>query len=245
MNLNKKVVLVTGAGKGIGLNLVSNLLNYGAIVYCIIRSKNDYKKIANLPNCYIVVGDIKKTSSIKKIFNLAKKNNHYINCLVNNAGLRQRVSFNNLDIKKLREIFEINFFAQFLCIKEFLKNYKSGKELGSIINIGSIVGQVGFDELAGYASTKSALIGLTKSLAVELSLRKIRCNVVSPGFIKTSFFKNFKKNKKLYNWTIHRTPMKRWGETNEVSELISFLVSDNSSYINGEIINVDGGWLGS
>ena len=245
MNLSKKIVLVTGAGKGIGSDLVSTLLDYGAIVYCIIRSKSDYKKMANLSNCYVVTGDIKKLSSIKKIFSLAKKNKHHINCLVNNAGQRQRIPFDDLNIKKIREIFEINFFAQFSCIKEFLKNYKNSKEQGSIINIGSIVGQIGFDELAGYASTKSALTGLSKSLAVELRLKKIRCNVVSPGFIKTSFFKNFKKKKKLYDWTLQRTPMRRWGEKNEVSELISFLISNNSSYINGEVINVDGGWLSS
>ena len=116
---------------------------------------------------------------------------------------------------------------------------------GSIVNLGSIVGQTGFSELAGYASTKSALVGLTKSFAVEMAKKKIRANIVSPGFTETSYFNKFKKKRKLYNWTISRIPMGRWGKPNEIANLISFLLSDNSEYITGENINIDGGWLSS
>ena len=125
-------------------------------------------------------------------------------------------------------------FSSFL-IKKKLK--------GSIVNIGSIVGQNGFSELAGYASTKGALTSMTKSFAVEMAEKNIRANIVSPGFTKTSYFEKFKKNKKLYNWTLSRTPMKRWGEPEEISNLICFLLSENSSFITGENINIDGGWL--
>ena len=114
---------------------------------------------------------------------------------------------------------------------------------GSIVNIGSIVGPTGFSELSGYASTKSALIGLTKSYAVEMSKKNIRANIINPGFTKTSYFKKFKQKKKLYKWTLSRIPMGRWGEPNEISYLINFLLSDKSQYITGESINIDGGWL--
>ena len=113
------------------------------------------------------------------------------------------------------------------------------------MNIGSIVGNNGFSELAGYASSKTALIGLTKSFAVEMAKNNIRANLVSPGFIKTSYFKKFRKKSKLYNWTLSRIPMRRWGNSNEVANLICFLLSDKSSYINGESINIDGGWTNS
>ena len=120
------------------------------------------------------------------------------------------------------------------------------KKPGSVVNIGSIVGQLGFKELAGYASTKSALVGLTKSFAVEMSEKHIRANLVNPGFTKTSFYEKFRKNKKgLYKWTIQRTPMKRWGEPEEISNLICFLLSDKASFITGETINIDGGWTSS
>ena len=86
---------------------------------------------------------------------------------------------------------------------------------------------------------------LTQSYATEMASKNIRANLVSPGFTKTSYFKNFKKKKKLYDWTLTRIPMNRWGESVEVSNLIVFLASDKSSYINGENINIDGGWINS
>ena len=130
---------------------------------------------------------------------------------------------------------------QVYCIYSIKHNIKS-----SIVNVGSIVGENGFTELAGYSSTKGALKSLTKSVAVEHAKDNIRANIVIPGFIKTSYFKKFKKDKrKLYNGTISRTPMARWGESNEVINLIEFLISDQASYITGSSFNVDGGWLNS
>jgi NAD(P)-dependent dehydrogenase (short-subunit alcohol dehydrogenase family) len=131
-------------------------------------------------------------------------------------------------------------------MQEFLLYSKKNRIKSSIINIGSIVGENGFKELAGYASTKGALKSLTKSFAVEYAKENIRANMINPGFIKTSYYNDFKLNKKkLYNWTLKRTPMGRWGNTNEVVNLIEFLISDKSSYITGTTINVDGGWLSS
>ena len=127
----------------------------------------------------------------------------------------------------------------------FSKNLIEKKLPGSIINISSIVGQIGFSELSAYASAKAALIALTKSFAAEMINSKIRINCVSPGFTETSYFKKFKKKKKLYNWTLSRIPMRRWGKSSEVANLITFLISDESKYINGENINIDGGWLSS
>ena len=124
----------------------------------------------------------------------------------------------------------------------YLKNKKIN---GSIVNIGSIVGNNGFSELAGYASTKTALIGLTKSFASEMAKENIRANIINPGFIKTSYYRKFKSKKKLYDWTLSRIPQRRWGEPNEVSHLVCFLLSDLSSYITGTSINIDGGWTGS
>ena len=111
--------------------------------------------------------------------------------------------------------------------------------------MGSIVGQNGFSELAGYASTKSALVGLTKSFAVEMASSNIRANLINPGFIKTSYFEKFKKNKKLYQSTLNRIPQKRWGDPKEISHMVCFLLSDFSSYITGSSIDIDGGWLSS
>jgi NAD(P)-dependent dehydrogenase (short-subunit alcohol dehydrogenase family) len=239
--MNNKIVLITGAGKGIGYDLAKKLNNNKVKTYCILRDEKDLKKFKRLRNCITILGDITKINDIKKIFILAKKNKDEINCLVNNAGIRQRIKIKKLSNEKIREIFDINFFAQYNCIKLFLENKKKNIK-GSIVNIGSIVGQVGFKDLLGYASTKAALSGMTKCLALELGHENIRTNLVNPGFVKTSYYKKFKKKKELYKWTLSKIPLSRWGEPSEISNLIYFLLSDESSYINGATINIDGGW---
>ena len=101
----------------------------------------------------------------------------------------------------------------------------------------------GFKNLSAYASTKSALDGLTKSLAIEFAKDNIRLNIIHPGFIKTSYYKSFKRNKKkLYNWTLQKTPLGRWGESRDVSQMVIYLLSDKSNYITGQSIAIDGGW---
>ena len=128
----------------------------------------------------------------------------------------------------------------------FSKFVITHKVKGSIVNLASIVGQTGFDELSAYAASKGALIALTKSFSTEMSKYGIRANTISPGFTKTSYYKNFKKNKtKLYNWTLTRIPLKRWATPEEISEIIAFILSNKSIYIQGENINIDGGWLSS
>ena len=100
-----------------------------------------------------------------------------------------------------------------------------------------------FKQLSGYALSKSGLIGLTKSLAIEFSDKKIRVNSISPGFIKSSYATKFKKKlPNLYKYTLKRTPLNRWGTCEEVADLILFLLSNNSLYINGNNIFIDGGW---
>ncbi len=242
--LSNKNIIVTGVGKGLGFDLLNRIISYDGYVYGITRSKEDLKKFKNIKNCTVFLGDVRNASVFKKIISKSKKDKRIINGLVNNAGERHREKFNDIDKKKLLNLFDVNFFSVFENMQIYSKYLIDKKTGGSIINIGSIVGNNGFSELCGYASTKTALVGLTKSFAVEMAKNNIRANLVNPGFIKTSYFEKFKKKSKLYNWTISRIPQKRWGDPNEVSNLICFLLSDLSSYINGTSINIDGGWTG-
>ena len=243
---SKKVVFITGAGKGIGRALTDSLLSKGAYVYVLTRSKNTMKDLLKNKNIKIFYGDVSNVKLIKKIFQTSLRDKKIISAIINNAGVRQRKKFLKIKPKDIEDVFKTNFFSifnimQIYCLYSIKQNIKS-----SIVNIGSIVGENGFSELAGYSSSKGALKSLTKSVAVEHAKDKIRANIVVPGFIKTSYFKKFKKDKKrLYNWTLNRTPMLRWGETNEVVNLIEFLISNESSYITGSSFNVDGGWLSS
>ena len=242
-----KNLLITGAGKGIGLQLLIDSLELANYVYAIIRKKKDYlnlkKKLEN-KNCSLYLGDIKNISLIDKILKDSKKENKKINCLVNNAGERQRKDFSKMTKKDIYAIFENNFFNHFFVIHKVVNFFVKNKiKNTSVVTLGSIFGQRGFKQLSGYASTKSALDGLTKSLAIEYAQNNIRFNIIHPGFVKSSYYKSFKKNeKKLYKFTLEKTPMGAWGECADVSDLILFLLSSKSKYITGQSICIDGGW---
>ena len=242
MKKNNDYFLLTGASKGIGKATLDLLIKKKEKVIVIVRNKkemDDYKKNHDI---IIFQGDVCNNKTIKKIFQFINKNKLNIKYLINNAGQRQRKEFIKISDKEIKKIFEINFFSIFFVMQIFSKYFIEKKISASIVNIGSIVGHLGFKQLSGYASTKSAIEGLTKSFANEMSDYKIRANVVSPGFTKTSYFSKFKKKKSLYKWTISRIPMKRWAEPKEISSLICFLLSNESSYITGENIKIDGGW---
>lgn len=245
MLFKNKTILITGGGKGIGKSLIHSLLSEGAHVYAIVKSKSDNKNFKKNNNLKIYNGRVENEKLVKKIFNDSKRDKKIITGLVNNAGIRLRKDFNKISKKELISIFDVNFFSIFRIMQLFANYLTFEKEEGSVVNIASIVGHIGFKQLTAYASTKGALISLTKSFATEMALKGIRANTVSPGFTKTSYFKKFKKKKKLYKWTLSRIPLKRWGETNEIADLIIFLLSKKSNYITGENINIDGGWLGS
>ncbi len=245
MNLNRKNILISGVGKGLGEQMTKQFVRAGAYVYGITRSKSDLKKFRNTKNLKIFVGDVRNLNLIKKILKQSLKDKRLINGLVNNAGIRQRLEFQKITKKKIKEIFDINFFSIFEILKLYANYCIKRRIKASIVNIGSIVGETGFVELSGYSSTKGALKSLTQCFALEFANKNLRANLVNPGFTKTSYFKKFKSKKKLYNWTISKIPLKRWGESTEIASTVAFLLSDNSSYITGETINIDGGWLKS
>ncbi len=244
--LKNKNIFITGIGKGIGKETCKACIENGAFVYAITRSKSDVKEFRKYKNLKIFIGSSTDINLVKKIFKLSIKDKKKINGIINNAGIRFRKDFIKISKKEIQNVFENNFFSIFFIIKEYLKLIGlKNNEHCSIVNIGSIVGKVGFNELSAYASSKSALLGLTKSLTSEFSMKKIRFNIVNPGFIKTSYFKKFKKRKKLYSWTLSRIPMKKWGDSRDISEFLVFMMSDKSRYFSGEDINIDGGWLSS
>ena len=242
MKLKNKIILLTGVGKGIGLSILEKVILEGAFVYGITRSKKDIEKI-KFSNCKIFTGNVTNSKLIEKIFKQSFLDKKPINCIINNAGVRLRKSFLNTRNNDLKKVFDINFFSIFKISQIFIQFCIKNKIKGNILNISSIVSDLGFSELSVYGASKSALNSLTKSLAAEFSHLGFRFNALKPGFVKTSYFENFKKNnKKLLKWTIQRTPMNRWGNSLEIANIASFLISDDSSYINGETINIDGGW---
>ena len=191
-----KNVLITGAGKGIGEVTVKLFLSKGYFVYALIKDKKDNFKFKNYKNISIFNGDVKDIKLIKKIISKSNNNNKVITGLVNNAGIRHRKKF--LDIKKddLENVFQTNFFSIFQLMQLFSKNLIKKKLSGSIVNISSIVGQIGFDELASYGSSKGALISLTKCFAVEMAKKTFVLIRSVPGLLKQLFISLLKKIKR-------------------------------------------------
>ena len=244
--INVRHGIVTGSGKGIGLAVVEKLLREKYYVTAITRSES--KELENLKKTFkkklvIIYQDLEKIYDLKKLLSNIFKTKP-ISFLINNAGIRCRSSLDDLEYNDLITVHNINFLSPFFITKEYLKNIKkNNKTKHSIISITSIVGPRGFADLSSYAASKGALESSMRSLAVEYGDKNVRINCIAPGFIKTSYFNSFKKNKsKLYKWTLAKTPMKRWGDPFEVANIVEFLVSEKSSYITGSTIYVDGGW---
>jgi NAD(P)-dependent dehydrogenase (short-subunit alcohol dehydrogenase family) len=243
----KKTIVITGVGKGFGRGLFESLSNKYTIIG-VTRSQEDanelegYCSVRGL-HSEIIVLDVADYESLQKLLvPLLNKYNSSLWGLINNAGVRCRKSLEDLSLAEIKEVAEVNLFAPIFLTKIFLTYIKSNGS-GRIINISSILSQKGLKDLSAYAVSKAGLDGFTRSVAVEYGQYGITCNSVLAGFCKTSYFDKFKSNEDLYQFTIDRTPMRRWGESNEIVGLCDFLLSDYAGYINGASIPVDGGWL--
>ena len=190
--------ILTGVGNGIGLDILKSLLTKNINIIGISRSKNDTireleKKYPNQFQFFLF--DLKKIDKIKNLTNKIFSKNKRIDFLINNAGIRSRIELNNLDNKKITEVLNVNLIAPINLTKNLLKNINNKYPI-SIVMITSIVGNRGFSGLSNYASSKGALESFSKSIAVEYAKKNVRINCIAPGFIKTSYFKSFKKKNK-------------------------------------------------
>ena len=239
--MKDKVILVTGANRGIGLNIIKRLNNDGYTVIGTSRTSDG----AN-----IISQEIKSTNG--KGFKMDVTNQESINSaikniqdqygplygLVNNAGITNDNLLMRMTDEQWLSVIETNLTSIYRVTKSIIKGMMKARE-GRIINIGSIVGMMGNAGQSNYSASKSGLVGFTKSLARELSPRNINVNLISPGFIDTDMTKAL-SNEQIDNLS-KNIPLGRIAESSEVSSVVSFLLSDDSSYITGENINVNGG----
>jgi len=242
--LQDKVCIITGAGKGFGRDIARSYYAQGAKLALITRSQTDVDElILEFDNKRVlsICGDVSNTSVVNQFVSQTVEKFGTIDVLVNNAGMRFRKEFLEIDENELDQVLNVNLKSMvFLCQK--VLPYMIEKNSGKIINMSSIAGTLGFANLSGYVMSKSAIVGLTKSLAIEFSDKNIQINALAPGFCKTSYFDNFQKNKELYDYTLSRIPMDRWGESKEIADVCVFLASSMSNYMTGEVLKVDGGW---
>lgn len=247
LNFNGKVVVITGAGKGLGLEISKNFYKLGAKVALITRGKEDIENlelIFDKAKSIVYHGDVSDSRDVNSFIEAVLNKFEKIDVLINNAGMRFRKNFLEISDEEFTKVIDVNLRSVFFLSQKVISHMVEAKS-GKIINISSIAGEKGFSQLSGYVTSKAAISGLTKSLAVEFAEFNIQINAIAPGFVKTSFYDSFKKNTELYNFTIARTPMGRWGNSEEVAKACLFLASEMSSYVNGEILHIDGGWYAS
>ena len=242
----KKTVFVTGASRGIGkevalkfadngynvvINYVSNRTNVEEL-----KTEFESKDVKTL----IMQADVTDKEAIEELVKKAIEEFGSIDVLVNNAGITKDNLLMRMSEEEFDKVIEVNLKGTYIVTKIVTK-YMMKKRKGSIINLSSVVGVAGNAGQCNYAASKAGIIGFTKSVAKELASRNIRANAVAPGFIETDMTAVLSDEVKE---NIHnQIPLKRMGTAKEVANLIYFLGSDESAYITGQVINVDGGMV--
>jgi 3-oxoacyl-[acyl-carrier protein] reductase len=240
IDLKNKNIIVTGATGGIGHSIVEKLNNTGANILATGTRKeklDDLKSKFNKIN--VLKFDISKIDEIEKFIEDATTQlGGGLDCIINNAGITQDNLAIRMSLEEWKKVIDINLTSTFLlskfAIKKMLKN-KSGK----IINITSVVGHTGNLGQANYTASKAGIIAMSKSLAIEYAKKNINVNCISPGFIKTAM--TDKIEDKFKETIISKIPSARLGEPEDIANAVIFLASNQSDYINGETIHINGG----
>jgi 3-oxoacyl-[acyl-carrier protein] reductase len=220
--MKKKTALVTGASRGIGKSIKESLLNEQIEVFSPSRNELDL-------------------SSSESIDNFLTNLSTPVDILVNNAGILKVGRYNELSSDDFQEILQINVVAPFKLISGIVESMKR-KKFGRIINISSIWGQKSREGRSIYSSSKAALDALTKSLALEFASYNVLINSVAPGYVDTELITKYNTDLELEK--IKKTiPIQRFAKKIEISELVKFLCSEENSYITGQIVTIDGGYI--
>ena len=239
--MKDKVILVTGANRGIGLNIIQRLNNDGYTVIGTSRTDDGANIISQEINSNGGKGlkmDVTNQDSINSAIKNIQDEYGALYGLVNNAGITNDNLLMRMTEEQWLSVIETNLTSIYRVTKSIVKDMMKARE-GRIVNIGSIVVMMGNAGQSNYSASKSGLLGFTKSLARELSSRNINVNSISPGFIDTDMTKAL-SDEQIDNLS-KNIPLGRIAESSEVSSVVSFLLSEDSSYITGENINVNGG----
>lgn len=239
-DLKDKKIIVTGASGGIGNAIIKKLSEVGANILASgtrIEKLEDLKK--NFENIKILKFDISESSKIEEfIENATKELGGSLDCIVNNAGISQDNLAIRMSLEEWQKVIDVNLTSTFLmskfAIKKMLKN-KSGK----IVNITSVVGHTGNLGQSNYTASKAGIIAMSKSLAIEYAKKNININCISPGFISTAMTDQIDEKHK--EAIIAKIPSNKLGKPEDIANAVIFLSSDQSDYINGETIHVNGG----
>ncbi len=237
-------VLVTGASRGIGAEIAKVLAGYGLKVWINYRSKPELADAvkesieANGGTAAVIKGDVSVEADWKEMMSTIVQSDGAISYLVNNAGITKDKLAIRMSVDDFDDVINANLKSTFIGCRDSLKAM-SKKKFGAVVNISSIVGEMGNPGQTNYSASKGGVNAMTKAFAKEGSARAIRFNAVTPGFIRTDMTDELKQEVK--EECTKNIPLGRFGEASEVAEAVAFLLSDGASYITGEILKVNGG----
>ena len=236
----KKVIVITGASRGIGKGISEYFLEKGHIVIGTFnKSLNEANEIKEkYPLFDPIKTDVTNEEEIKKTVSEIIKKYGQIDCLINNAGISKTGLLQDMGLEDYNEIFDVNVKGLFLFTKEVLP-YMINKKNGKIINISSMWGITGGACEVLYSASKSSVIGLTKALAKEVGPSNINVNCIAPGVIKTDMLNNLKEDD--LEVLREETPLLKIGTPFDIAKVCYFLFSENSDFITGQVLSVDGG----
>ncbi len=239
----RKVAIVTGGGSGLGYAIAEKFLQNGIITIIAGRDKEKLNKAKEQlgENCYAVTCDVSNLSSIPAFVDTVLKQFGRIDILVNNAGINQKKEFTEVTDDEFQNIITTNVTAVFSMSREVVKHMLV-RGSGNIINISSMAAQYGLPKVIAYSASKTAIDGMTRAMAVELSPKGIRVNAIAPGFIYSAMTeKALDSDPERKAKVFGRTPMGHMGQPVDIGEAALFLASDAAKYITGVILPVDGG----
>lgn len=247
MRLKGKRIIVTGGSRGIGADIVLSLASQGARVAFSYASNKDSAEalLSKLspcplgPHC-IVPLDVSDESSVENLFKTVLEAFGGIDGLVNNAGITGDQLILRMKTEDFKKVVDTNLTGAFLCSRAAIKPMMK-QRAGSIVHITSVIGQTGNPGQANYAASKAGIEALSKSIAQELGSRNVRSNCIAPGFIESDMTRALNDGQRQA--ILDKVPMGRIGKGEDVAQACVFLLSDESNYITGSTINVNGGLL--
>ena len=245
--MSGQVAVVTGAAQGIGLAIARRLASEGCAVVLADLNLNaataaaaEVAQTSGSPTLPLPV-DVTDRPTVEALLAATLARFHRVDVLINNAGIFGNARFELMTDAEWRRMIDVDLTSVFLVSQVVVRHWLSQKSPGAIVNLASISGITAFTDSSHYAAAKMGVVGLTRSLAMELGMHQIRVNAVAPGIIATEMTRRSLESPELSGGWLRRIPQRRYGTPEDVAGAVAFLASNDAAYVNGELLFIDGG----